>query len=79
MLAPMVRSGSRQSHHFTFSHEIYFDLRARIAVPTRLFSLKYGAQLVWSPEIVDKAILHSQREVDRKTDLSGLLSARSDG
>lgn len=34
-------------------------------VPTRLFALKHGAALVWGPEIVDKAILHSTREVDR--------------
>ena len=34
-------------------------------VPTRLFSLKHGASLVWGPEIVDKAILHAERAVDR--------------
>lgn len=34
-------------------------------VPTRLFALKHGAKLVWSPEIVDKAILHTERVVDR--------------
>ena len=34
-------------------------------VPTRLFALKYGASLVWGPEIVDKAILHAERVVDR--------------
>jgi len=34
-------------------------------VPTRLFALKHGATLVWGPEIVDKAILHAKREVDR--------------
>ena len=28
-------------------------------------SLKYGAKLVWGPEIVDKAILHAKRVVDR--------------
>jgi len=31
---------------------------------TRLFALKYGANLVWGPEIVDKAILHAERRVD---------------
>jgi tRNA-dihydrouridine synthase 2 len=35
-------------------------------VPTRLFALKYGAQLVWGPEMVDKAILHAERTVDRE-------------
>ena len=34
-------------------------------VPTRLFALKHGASLVWGPEIVDKAILHAERVVDR--------------
>lgn len=38
-------------------------------VPTRLIALKHGATLVWGPEIVDKAILHAEREVDRKRDL----------
>ncbi|KAF9447040.1 tRNA-dihydrouridine synthase 2 [Macrolepiota fuliginosa MF-IS2] len=37
------------------------------ALPTRLFALKHGATMVWSPEIVDKAILHSKREVDPVT------------
>ncbi|KAF9566940.1 tRNA-dihydrouridine synthase 2 [Agrocybe pediades] len=37
------------------------------ALPTRLMALKHGATLVWGPEIVDKAILHSKREVDPVT------------
>ncbi|KAI5115943.1 hypothetical protein M0805_004940 [Coniferiporia weirii] len=37
------------------------------ALPTRLYALKHGATLVWSPEIVDKAILHSERVVDPRT------------
>ncbi|KAG2136528.1 uncharacterized protein EDB93DRAFT_1169053 [Suillus bovinus] len=37
------------------------------ALPTRLMALKYGATLVWGPEIVDKAILHAEREVDPVT------------
>ncbi|KLO20161.1 FMN-linked oxidoreductase [Schizopora paradoxa] len=41
------------------------------ALPTRLFALKYGAKLVWSPEIVDKAILHAERVVDP---VSGVVS-----
>ncbi|KAJ3563572.1 hypothetical protein NP233_g8854 [Leucocoprinus birnbaumii] len=36
------------------------------ALPTRLFALKHGATMVWGPEIVDKAMLHAKREVDRK-------------
>jgi tRNA-dihydrouridine synthase 2 len=34
-------------------------------VPTRLTALKHGASLVWGPEIVDRAILHTERVVDR--------------
>lgn len=35
-------------------------------LPTRLLSLYYGAGLVWSPEIVDKAIIGAERSVDRE-------------
>ncbi|KAH8119724.1 FMN-linked oxidoreductase [Phellopilus nigrolimitatus] len=37
------------------------------SLPTRLYALKHGATLVWSPEVVDKAILHSERVVDPQT------------
>ncbi|KAL6307795.1 hypothetical protein BKA93DRAFT_727023 [Sparassis latifolia] len=37
------------------------------SLPTRLYALKHGASLVWSPEVVDKAILHSERVVDPVT------------
>ncbi|TXT08625.1 hypothetical protein VHUM_02753 [Vanrija humicola] len=36
-------------------------------LPTRLLSLYYGAGLVWSPEIVDKAIIGATRTVDPET------------
>ncbi|KAG8835172.1 hypothetical protein FRB91_003859 [Serendipita sp. 411] len=36
-------------------------------MPTRLLALKYGASLVWGPEIIDKAMLHAKRVVDEKT------------
>ncbi|KAL8284011.1 hypothetical protein RQP46_005124 [Phenoliferia psychrophenolica] len=36
-------------------------------LPTRLLSLEYGAELVWGPEIVDKAIIGATREVDPRT------------
>lgn len=36
-------------------------------MPTRLFALKHGAKLVWGPEIVDKAVLHTKRQVDRES------------
>ncbi|SCU80228.1 LADA_0B05820g1_1 [Lachancea dasiensis] len=34
-------------------------------LPTRLLALKYGADLVWSPEIIDKKLIQCQR-VDNK-------------
>ncbi|OCH87557.1 FMN-linked oxidoreductase, partial [Obba rivulosa] len=37
------------------------------ALPTRLFALKHGASLVWGPETVDKALLHTTRTVDPVT------------
>ncbi|RDX46718.1 FMN-linked oxidoreductase [Lentinus brumalis] len=37
------------------------------ALPTRLFALKHGAKFVWGPETIDKAILHTTREVDPVT------------
>ncbi|KAI0279417.1 hypothetical protein BGY98DRAFT_1145896 [Russula aff. rugulosa BPL654] len=41
------------------------------ALPTRLFALKHGAKLVWGPEMVDKAMLNSERVVDP---VSGTIS-----
>jgi tRNA-dihydrouridine synthase 2 len=57
----MVRSGARKVQT-TFIIVILIHL----IVPTRLMALKYGAKLVWGPEVVDKAILHATRNVDRK-------------
>ena len=54
------------------------DRRSLNVVPTRLFALKHGATLVWGPEMVDKAILHAERVVDRKYPILSLLFARLD-
>ncbi|EJD36588.1 FMN-linked oxidoreductase [Auricularia subglabra TFB-10046 SS5] len=43
------------------------------ALPTRLYSLAYGASLVWAPEIVDRAMLHATRDQDEST---GVISYR---
>ncbi|GAA5948691.1 hypothetical protein JCM21900_005262 [Sporobolomyces salmonicolor] len=40
-------------------------------LPVRLLALDYGAELVWGPEIVDKAIIGATRTVDPK---SGVIS-----
>lgn len=37
------------------------------SLPERLLSLYYGAGLVWSPEVVDRAIIGAQRDVDRES------------
>lgn len=36
-------------------------------LPTRLLSLEYGADLVWGPEIVDRAIIGCERKVNPHT------------
>ena len=36
-------------------------------LPTRLLALKYGADLVWGPETIDRAILGAQRLINNKT------------
>ncbi|CUA76381.1 tRNA-dihydrouridine synthase 2 [Rhizoctonia solani] len=46
-------------------------------LPTRLLSLKYGATLVWSPEIVDKAIIGSERIVDERTGVISYMKPNS--
>lgn len=59
-LAPMVRSGACKCNDFS----ALYPLILKLIVATRLFALKHGATLVWGPEIVDKAILHSKRVVN---------------
>lgn len=63
MLAPMVRSGACMWLLLLLKGITHLENHL---VPTRLYALKHGAKLVWSPEVVDKAILHTERVVDRK-------------
>ncbi|KAF8641008.1 hypothetical protein AX17_000653 [Amanita inopinata Kibby_2008] len=70
--SPPPRSAKRQKfQHLTsedFKDGVFLAPMVRSgALPTRLFALKHGATLVWSPETVDKAILHATREVDPVT------------
>jgi len=37
-------------------------------LPTRLLALKYGADLVWGPETIDRAILSTERVVNDRTE-----------
>jgi tRNA-dihydrouridine synthase 2 len=57
----------------SYAHEVEYRGKMVLApmvrsgsLPTRLLSLYYGAGLVWSPEIVDKAIIGATRSVDRE-------------
>ncbi|UZJ51127.1 hypothetical protein CBS101457_000447 [Exobasidium rhododendri] len=43
------------------------------SLPTRLLSLQYGADLVWSPEIVDRALVGCDRVVDQRTGMVSFL------
>jgi len=36
-------------------------------LPTRLLALKYGADLVWGPETIDRAILGCTRQINERT------------
>ena len=42
-------------------------LAHKLTSAQRLLSLHYGAGLVWSPEVVDKAIIGAERIVNRET------------
>ncbi|WVF68294.1 hypothetical protein IAT40_003059 [Kwoniella sp. CBS 6097] len=61
---------------FSKTYENELDYREKLvlapmvrtgSLPMRLLSLYYGAGLVWSPEVVDKAIIGSERVVDPET------------
>ncbi|KAJ2973146.1 hypothetical protein NQ176_g6772 [Zarea fungicola] len=36
-------------------------------LPSRLLALKYGADLVWGPETIDRAIMGTERKVNEQT------------
>ncbi|KAK0543819.1 tRNA-dihydrouridine synthase 2 [Tilletia horrida] len=60
-----------------YRHGLFLAPMVRIGtLPNRLLSLQYGANLVWGPEIVDRAIMACERTVDPKT---GLVDFRKDG
>ena len=46
------------------------------ALPCRLLALEYGADLVWGPEVVDRAIMGAERRVHPST---GLVEFMKDG
>lgn len=58
----------------SFREGLFLAPMVRIgSLPTRLLSLRYGADLVWSPEIVDRAIMGSDRVVDERTGMVSFL------
>ncbi|KAJ7597840.1 FMN-linked oxidoreductase [Mycena floridula] len=72
--SPRINKRARLDHLTSedFKNGVFLAPMVRSgALPTRLFALKHGASLIWGPEIVDKAILHSERVVDP---ISGTIS-----
>ncbi len=67
---PMPKSTSP----LNFTKGLWLAPMVRIGtLPTRLVSLQYGADLVWGPEIVDRAIIGTERVVDERTGLISYL------
>ncbi|KAI7962113.1 hypothetical protein MJO28_000207 [Puccinia striiformis f. sp. tritici] len=66
IVTPTTPEPSRQHPgHKLYLPGAYLAPMVRIGtLPTRLLALEYGANLVWGPEIVDKAIIGSTRIVD---------------
>lgn len=62
-LAPMVRIGTLPMRLLGVSFRSPSH-RTLLTLPSA--ALEYGAELVWGPEIVDKAIIGSERKVDGK-------------
>ncbi|GAA5946594.1 hypothetical protein JCM3765_000312 [Sporobolomyces pararoseus] len=57
-----------QVYELPYSTGMHLAPMVRIGtLPFRLLSLEFGAQIVWGPEIVDKAIIGSTRTVNPRT------------
>lgn len=62
---PINRSSHSHPGPELYKPGVYLAPMVRIGtLPTRLLALEYGADLVWGPEIVDRAIIGSTRMVD---------------
>ncbi|KDN53487.1 FMN-linked oxidoreductase [Tilletiaria anomala UBC 951] len=73
---PLPKSTSR----IDFSKGLFLAPMVRIGtLPTRLISLEHGADLVWSPEIVDRAIIGTDRVVDNRTGIIRYIRADAAG
>ncbi|MCO5611817.1 hypothetical protein L7F22_066076 [Adiantum nelumboides] len=72
-----VTEAPMSQHKLEFANGLFLAPMVRIgSLPTRLLSLQYGADLVWSPEIVDRAIIGCDRTVNQKT---GLIAYSREG
>jgi tRNA-dihydrouridine synthase 2 len=70
------RNSQAHNRHL-FRRGLFLAPMVRIgSLPTRLLSLQYGADLVWSPEIVDRAIIGCDRTVNQET---GLIAYSREG
>ncbi|GAA5921322.1 hypothetical protein JCM3775_002991 [Rhodotorula graminis] len=59
---------TKRKRTLPYAHGLHLAPMVRIGtLPVRLVALDYGAQLVWGPEIVDKAIIGATRQVDHNT------------
>ncbi|GAA5902755.1 hypothetical protein JCM8208_007056 [Rhodotorula glutinis] len=68
---------TKRKRTLPYAHGLHLAPMVRIGtLPVRLVALDYGAELVWGPEIVDKAIIGATREVDQT---SGVVSFVKNG
>lgn len=62
-----VETEKKYAYELEYNNKLVLAPMVRTGtLPTRLLSLYYGAGLVWSPEIVDRAIIGAKRVVDRE-------------
>ena len=68
---------TKRKRTLPYAHGLHLAPMVRIGtLPVRLVALDYGAELVWGPEIVDKAIIGATRQVD---DHTGVVSFVKNG
>ncbi|KAG0665043.1 hypothetical protein C6P46_000669 [Rhodotorula mucilaginosa] len=70
----------RTSQQLPYDTGMHLAPMVRIGtLPVRLIALEYGAELVWGPEIVDKAIIGAERKVDPIAARTGVVSFLKNG
>ncbi|GAA6028018.1 hypothetical protein JCM8097_001832 [Rhodosporidiobolus ruineniae] len=72
-----VKQSTKRKRTLPYERGMHLAPMVRIGtLPVRLMALEYGAELVWGPEIVDKALIGSERKVDEQ---SGVVSFVKNG